>query len=96
MPVAPMASIGPAGAKNALHELAMDYLIHIVPREFAIGGVYLPPLLVAASLGVMASMLTARVLNRYRLSRYFVYPPVVFLSLTVIYTLAIGTFVIGI
>ena len=36
-----------------------------------------------------------KVLTRYRLSRYFFYPPVVVLSLTVIYTLLIGTFIIG-
>jgi hypothetical protein len=39
---------------------------------------------------------TARLLNRYRLSRYFFYPPLVFLSLTVIYALVIGEFFIGI
>ena len=66
-----------------------------IPHEFAIGGVYLPPLLVAAVFAFFASVLTARVLNRYRLSRYFFYPPVVVLSLTVIYTLLIGTFIIG-
>jgi len=66
-----------------------------IPHEFAIGGVYLPPLLVAVVFGFFASVLTARMLNRYRLSRYFFYPPVVVLSLTVIYTLLIGTFIIG-
>lgn len=74
----------------------MDFLHTIIPREFALGGVYLPPLLVAAFLGALAAVLTARLLNRYRLSRYFFYPPVVFLALTVLYTVAIGTFVIGI
>ena len=67
-----------------------------VPHEFAIGGVYLPPLLVAATLGVITTLVTASLLNRYRLSRYFFYPPLVFLALTVIYTLLIGTFFIGI
>jgi hypothetical protein len=31
-------------------------------------------------------------LNRYRLSRYFFYPPLVFVALAVIYTWLIGTF----
>jgi len=66
------------------------------PHEFSIGGVYLPPVLIAACLGVLAALVTARVLNRYRLSRYFFYPPLVFLSLTVIYALVIGEFFIGI
>jgi hypothetical protein len=64
------------------------------PHEIAIGGVYMPPLLIAALLGAMAAALTARQLNRYRLSRYFFYPPLVFMAMTVIYTVLIGTFVV--
>ena len=66
------------------------------PHEFAIGGVYLPPLLIAALFGVLAALVTARLLNRYRLSNHFFYPPLVFLALMVIYTLLIGAFIIGI
>ena len=66
-----------------------------IPHEFAIGEVYLPPLLIAAVLGFFAAVFTARLLNRYRLSRYFYYPPVVVLSLAVIYTVLFETFVIG-
>ena len=68
----------------------MQYL----PSEFAIGGVYFPPLLIAGILGVVAALLTAMLLNRYRLSRFFYYPPLVFLALAVIYTGLLGTFVI--
>jgi hypothetical protein len=66
------------------------------PHEFAIGGVYMPPLLVAAVFGVIAALVTARLLNRYRLSNYLFYPPLVFLALMIIYTVLIGTFIIGI
>ena len=65
-----------------------------IPHEFAIGEVYLPPLLVAAFLGLIAAILTARLLNRYRLTRYFFYPPLVFLALVAIYTMIIGTFIV--
>ncbi len=65
-----------------------------IPSEFAIGGVYFPPLLIAGILGAAAAVLTAYLLNRYRLSRYFYYPPLVFLALAVIYTGLLGTFVI--
>ena len=65
-----------------------------MPHEFAIGGVYFPPLLIASFLGVTAAVLTAIALNRYRLSRFFFYPPLVFLALAVIYTVLIGTFFI--
>jgi hypothetical protein len=63
-----------------------------IPKEFTIGGVYFPPLLIASILGVLAAGLTAMLLNRYRLSRYFFYPPLVFVALAVIYTWLIGTF----
>ena len=65
-----------------------------IPKEFAIGGVYMPPLLIAAILGTIAAVATARLLNRYRLSKYFFYPPLVFLALMVIYTVLIGTLII--
>ncbi len=65
-----------------------------VPSELAVGGVFFPPLLIAAVLGVAAAVLTALLLNRYRLSRYFFHPPLVFLALAVIYTGLLGTFVI--
>ena len=65
-----------------------------VPSEFAVGGVYMPPLLIAAILAVLLAVLTGWLLNRYRLSRYFFYPPLVFVALTIIYTVAVGTFFI--
>ena len=67
-----------------------------MPHEFAIGGVYFPPGLIAAILGVLAAGLTGRLLDRVRLSDYFFYPPIVMLSLSDIYTVVIGTFVIRI
>jgi hypothetical protein len=66
-----------------------------LPQEFAIGGVYLPPLLIAAILGVALAFLTGRLLNRNHWSQYFFYPPLVMLAMMVIYTVLIGTFIIG-
>ena len=68
--------------------------MNYIPKEFAIGGVYMPPLLIAAILGTIAAVVTAQVLNRYRLSRYFFYPPLVFVALAIIYTVLIGTLII--
>ncbi len=65
-----------------------------IPKEFAIGGIYFPPLLIAGLLGVLAATLTVVLLNRYRLSRLFYYPPLIFLALAVLYTGLIGTFVV--
>ena len=68
--------------------------MNFIPSEFALGEVYFPPLLIAAMLGVILAWLTAKQLNRYRLSRFFFYPPLVLLAFAVIYTVLIGTFVI--
>mgnify|MGYP000184542282 CR=1 FL=1 len=51
-------------------------------------------LLIAGTLGVVVAWLTAHLLNRFRLSRFFSSPPLVFLALSVIYTGLIGTFLI--
>lgn len=66
----------------------------LIPSEFSIGGVYFPPLLIASLIGFFAAWLTTQLLNRYRLSRFFAYPPLVLLALAVIYSLFFGTFVI--
>jgi hypothetical protein len=68
--------------------------VQYIPSEVAIGGVFLPPLLLASIFGVVAASLTVMLLNRYRLSRYFYYPPVIFLAMAVVYTGLIGTFFI--
>ena len=70
--------------------------MHYVPSEFTIGGVYFPPLLIAGMLGALAAGVTVALLNRYRLSRYFYYPPMIFLALVVIYTGLVGTFLIAV
>ena len=70
--------------------------MNTMPHELAVGGVFLPPLLVAFTLGAIAAILTAHLLNRIRLSRYFFYPPLVVLALVIIYTVLLGTFVVRI
>ena len=52
-----------------------------MPHELAIAEVYLPPLLIAAIFGSIAAIVATRALNRYRLSSYFFYPPLVQLAL---------------
>jgi hypothetical protein len=74
----------------------MELAVMPIPHEFTIGGVYMPPLLVAAFWGLISAIVTAFLLNRYRLLRYFFYPPLVLIALTVMYTVLIGTFIIGV
>ncbi len=38
--------------------------MHYVPSEFALGGVYFSPLLIAGFLGVLAAGMTVMMLNR--------------------------------
>lgn len=67
-----------------------------IPHEIAFGGVYMPPLLVASLIGAIAASFTAKLLNRYRLSKYFFYPPLVFVALLIIYTIFIDILLTGI
>lgn len=64
-----------------------------VPKEVAIGDVYLPPLMVAGILGLVCTSLTVRLLNKVRWHRFIASPPLIELALTVLYTLWFGTFV---
>jgi hypothetical protein len=68
--------------------------MQLVPREISIYGVYLPPYLLAGILGVVLAVVTVLLLNRYRLSRFFYYPPLVFLALAVIYGGLISIFIV--
>lgn len=65
-----------------------------IPHEIQIGGIFIPPLLVAAFFGVIAASITSKLLNKFRLSKYFFYPPLVSLALMVIYTVLIGWFIL--
>ena len=95
MPETPTLLTGNRGARSASADIVMVSMLTPIPHEFALGGVYMPPLLVAAIFGMLAALLTTNLLNRYRLSKYFFYPPVVSLALVILYTLFIGTFIIG-
>ena len=60
--------------------------MHLIPHELSVGVVYFPPLLLDAMLGLVATWVTARLLNRLRVSRNFYYPSLVLIALAVIYT----------
>ena len=63
----------------------------LTPREVHIGGVYLPPLLIAGLCGLGLAVVVVRLLNRFRLSRYFAAPQLVFVSLAIIFSNLIET-----
>lgn len=65
-----------------------------MPHELAFIGIYFPPLLINFAIGLTLAIGTAIVLNYFRISRYFGYPPVVFISLVVLYTCMLSMYVI--
>lgn len=62
-----------------------------MPIDFDISGVYLPPLLVAASLGLLAASATVRLLTARDLAAWFSNPTLTYLSFATIYTVIIGS-----
>jgi len=60
--------------------------MHLIPHELHVGEIFFPPILLNATLGLLATSITARLLNRFRVSRYFYYPSLVLIALAVIYT----------
>jgi Protein of unknown function (DUF1656) len=68
--------------------------MHLIPHELYVGEVFFPPMLLDAVLGLLAASITARLLNRLRVSRYFYQPPLVLIALAVIYTGLFSIFLI--
>lgn len=67
-----------------------------MPTEISFGEVYLPPLLVVATLALVLAWITSIVLNRLRWSRFFSSPTLVFMAMSAIYTVLIGKLLIPI
>lgn len=68
-------------------------MFSVIPKEIAMGDIYLPPLLVAGFVAIMFTALTVRLLNKLRWHKYVASQPLVELSIAVIYTVLLGTFV---
>ena len=68
--------------------------MHLIPHELHLGEVFFPPMLLDAVLGLVAAMITARLSNRFRVSRYLYYPSLALIALTVIYTGLFSIFLI--
>lgn len=59
--------------------------MHFFPREISIYGVYVSPYLPCGVVALLLASATVQLFNRHRLSRFFAYPPLVYLALVVIY-----------
>lgn len=68
----------------------------MIPKEIDVHGVFLPPMLIVIAIAIGATLLTARLLNYYRLTRFFAMPRLVFVSFILLYVVFFGTFLIRI
>jgi len=68
--------------------------MRLIPHELYVGEVFFPPILLDAALGLVAAVITARLLNRFRVSRYFYHPSLVLSALAVIYAGLFSIFLI--
>lgn len=62
----------------------------MIPSEFSLNWVYLPPFMLAVALGYLAAFGLTRVLNTTGLSKFFWRPDVAFLAFWVLLTSLIG------
>lgn len=61
------------------------------PVELSLNGVYYPPWLLAALLGLMLAIVVAALANRTGLSRFVWHPPLFFAALVIACTVLAGT-----
>lgn len=66
----------------------------LVAHEVALSDVYFSPMLIASLLGAVIAFVVGRVLDHYRLSKYFYQPAIVLVAFAVIATVFISTFII--
>lgn len=62
-----------------------------VPVELSLNGIYYPPWLLAAVLGLVLAMTLTNLANLTGLSRWVWHPPLFFTALVVVCTLLIGS-----
>lgn len=68
--------------------------MQLIPSEVSIYGVFFPPYLLGGTISVFLAVVTVMLLNRYRLSRFFCNPQLVFLALAILYGGLISIFLI--
>ena len=63
-----------------------------LPREVALGDVYLSPMLPVFVVALLAAYISVKLLNKLRLSRYIMFPSTTFLALMTLYILLLDRF----
>ncbi len=62
-----------------------------MPHDLFFGDVYIPPLLAAAILSLIAASLTTRFMTSRGIMVHFANPPLVFMALSIIFTVLFGS-----
>jgi hypothetical protein len=65
-------------------------MLHPIPSELPVAGVYLPPALLVGLFGLAAAWVMTKILNRARLTRFIWNPPLAFLALWALMSAGIG------
>ncbi len=65
-------------------------------HEMSLGDVYFSPMLLVIILSFMATGISTVILNKLRLSSYFIYPPLSYLAIMMLYIVFIDAFYIKI
>ena len=73
----------------------MTAVLQPTPSELPIGGVYWPPALIVALIGLAVTWIAAKILNRTRLSRFFWSPSLAFLAIWALTSAIIGLLLIA-
>lgn len=66
----------------------------MISHELSFGDLYITPVIPALFLAFLATSITVILLNRLRLSHWFYAPPLAFLAIMTLYTLAIDRWII--
>jgi hypothetical protein len=77
---------GPSAPRNP-----GEAAIHPIPVELNLNGVYLPPWLAAALMGLALALALSQLANLTGLSRFVWHPPLFFAALLVACTVLLGT-----
>ncbi|HIF9077937.1 DUF1656 domain-containing protein [Photobacterium damselae] len=68
-------------------------MLNLIPKEIAIGEIYFPPLLISGFIAVICTSITVRIFNTIKWYKYVSNPPLVELSIAIIYIVLISTFI---
>ncbi len=64
------------------------------PHEISIGVVYVSPVIVVMFLAIISTLVTVNLLNKFKISKFFMFPNLSFLAFLALYVILIDSFFI--